>query len=139
MKGLVAKILFLIVFFCATLSPCACKKLATILLFNTQPITRENMLDNSSEFEVGQKIYYLFATEKPLKTDGVRVRVLKRDDKAQGQITKMVYSSDYRLFKDQIYYYNDYVVMHEAGTYCMIIHAKNRLDKPLVVGDFKVK
>lgn len=133
------RILNLLLVFCFSLMLTACEKPKTILLFNTQPITKNNLLNNSSEFQIGQKIYYIFITENPLKTDGVRIRVLKRDEKALNEVTKMVYSNDFRLYKDQIYYYNDYIVIHEAGNYCMVIHAKNGLDRPLVIGDFKVK
>lgn len=139
MKNLTVRLLIIMIVFCSTISVGVCKKSAAILLFNTQPITQNNLLDNSSEFLVGQKIYYIFITEKPLKTDAIRVRVLKRDEKALNEITKIVYSNDYRLYKDQIYYYNDYIVMHEAGNYCLIIHSKKDLRKPLVVADFKVK
>lgn len=117
----------------------ACNKPTTIILFNREPITKENFLKNSTEFTVGKKIYYIFITEKPLKTDSIRVRILKKDDKANFAATKIVYSNDFRLYKDQIYYYNDYIVMNEAGYYCMVIYACNKLDRPLIIGEFRVK
>ena len=133
------KFLLIFILFCTTISPCLCKKPKTMIIFNNEPITKTNLLDNSSEFQMGKKIYYLFITEKPLKTDAIRVRVMKRDSKALNEITKMVYSNDYRLYKDQIYYYNDYVVMHDVGEYCMVIFSKMDLRRPLAIGDFKVK
>lgn len=117
----------------------ACHKPNTIILFNKSPITKDNFLNNTVEFTVGSRIYYLFISEKPLKTEYIRVRILKRDSKANMQAIKMFYSNDFRLNKDQVYYYNDYIVMNESGTYCMAIYALNALDKPLAVADFKVK
>lgn len=117
----------------------ACNKPQTIILFNSAPITKENFLTNATEFSVGKKIYYIFITEKPLKTDSIRIRILKRDEKVNFEITKSVYSNDFRLYKDQIYYYNDYIVMNDAGYYCMVIYAKNKMDRPLVTADFRVK
>lgn len=117
----------------------ACNKAPTIILFNREPITKENFLQNSTEFTVGKKIYYIFITEKPLKTDSIRIRIIKRDEKVNFNTTSIVYSNDFRLYKDQIYYYNDYIVMNEAGYYCMAIYACNKLDRPLVIGDFRVK
>lgn len=117
----------------------ACHKPNTIILFNKNPITKENLLSNSSDFSVGKRVYYIFITEKPLKTEYVRVRILKRDSKADMQPIKLVYSNDFKLNKDQIYYYNDYIIMTEAGTYCMVIYSRDALDKPLAVADFRVK
>ena len=118
---------------------CGCNKPKTIILFNTIPITKENLLSNSSEFVVGKRIYYIFITETPLKTELIRVRVLKRDEKANFAINKLAYSNDFKLYKDQVYYFNDYVVIHEAGYYCMAIYAKNNMKRPLAVADFRVK
>ena len=68
----------------------------------------------------------------------VRIMVLKRDEKANFEPGKIVYSNDFRLNKDQIYYYNDYIVIHEAGTYCMAVYNKNSMERPLMIGDFRV-
>lgn len=116
-----------------------CDKPKTIILFNKNPITKENFLNNATEFGAGTKIYYLFITEKPLDTNIIRIRVLKRDAMAGNQPIKLVYSNDFRMFKDQIYYYNDYIVIHDPGNYCMTIYSTTALDKPLAVADFKVK
>lgn len=116
-----------------------CDKPKTMILFNRNPITKENFLNNSTEFPTGTKIYYLFITEKTLNTNIIRIRILKRDEKAGNQPTKIVYSNDFRMFKDQLYYYNDYIVINDAGNYCMLIYSITALDKPLAVADFKVK
>lgn len=132
-------ILLIIIAFCIAINPCFCKKPQTMIIFNKEPITAKNLTENSSEFELGERIYYLFITEKKLETDEIRVRVLKRDFKAHNELTKMVRSNDYRLYKDQMYYYNDYIVINESGDYCLIIHSKSNLIRPLAIGDFRVK
>lgn len=118
---------------------CACHRPDTIILFNKYPITKDNLLDNSSEFVVGKRFHYIFISEKPLEADSIRVRILKRDDKANYEAIKLVYSNDFRLNKDQIYYYTDYIVINEAGYYCMLVYATNKLDAPLIKADFRVK
>lgn len=128
-----------LLFALCTLLFIGCDRPKTIILFNKHPITKENFLNNSTEFPVGTKIYYLFITEKPLYTNIIRVRVLKRDEKAGNQPVKIVYSNDFRMFKDQLYYYNDYIVINDAGNYCMLIYSTTALDKPLAVADFKVR
>lgn len=117
----------------------ACHRPDTIILFNKYPITKDNLLENSSEFVAGKRIYYIFISEKPLETDSIRVRILKRDDKANYEAIKLVYSNDFRLNKDQIYYYTDYIVMNETGYYCMLVYPTNKLDTPLIKADFRVK
>lgn len=78
-------------------------------------------------------------TEKQIETNFIRVRVLKRDEKANYAPTKVVYCNDFRLSKDQIYYYTDYLVLNDTGYYYMMIYAMNRLDKPLATADFQVR
>jgi len=132
------KVISLILFIGLAFALCGCSKQTSIILFNKFPITKDNLLHNSSEFVAGKRIYYIFITQKPLKTDMVRIMVLKRDEKANFEPGKIVYSNDFRLNKDQIYYYNDYIVIHEAGTYCMAVYNKNSMERPLMIGDFRV-
>lgn len=134
-----SKRFFIFFILCFSLFFSGCDKPKTIILFNKNPITKENFLNNSTEFPVETKIYYLFITEKPLNTNMIRVRIVKRDEKAGNQLTSLVYSNDFRMFKDQIYYYNDYIVINATGCYCMQIYSTTALDKPLAVADFRVK
>lgn len=134
-KKCLCALLLLICVFCST----ACNRPKTLILFNNYPITKENLLNNSTEFKMDKRIYYIFLTDKPLDTKMVRVKIYKRDEKANFQVTKVVFANDFRLQKDQVYYYNDYVVMHDAGYYYMAIFAINSMDKPLATADFRVK
>lgn len=116
-----------------------CGKQKTIILFNKYPITKENLLNNATQFPVDKRIYYIFMTQKPLDTKMVRVKIYKRDEKANYHVTKLVLTVDSKLTKDQVYYYTDYIVMHDTGNYFMAVFAMNSMDKPLAVADFKVK
>lgn len=117
----------------------ACNRPTSVILFNKEPIKKENLLKNATLFTAGKRIYYIFITEKPLKVDRIRVRILKRDEKAQFQPTKVVYSNDFKVYKDQVYYYDDYVVINDSGYYCMVVYPINSLDRPLAIADFRVK
>lgn len=128
-----------IIIFCASFLLCGCEKSDTVILLNHRPITKDNFLDNSIMFKKDERIYYLFMTQKPLETDFIRVKVLKRDEKVNFEITKPSYSNDFRLYKDQVYYYNDYLVIHEAGYYCIEVSSRNKLNNPLARVDFQVK
>lgn len=129
--------LLFVMFF--AISSTACSPPKTMILFNNEPITKETILSNASQFTAGKKIYYLFITEKHLDTNIIRVRVLKKDGKVKMQPIVLVYSNDFRMNKDQLFYYNDYIVINDAGDYCMVIYARDSLDKPLAVADFRVK
>lgn len=135
------KFIYLLLLLCVTVGLCGCNPDAqrNVILFNKEPITKENLLQNATQFNINKRIYYIFMREKKIDCDFVRVRIIKREEKANFGLSKLVYSNDYRLYKDQIYYYSDYIVMHEAGYYCMVVYAQNRLDKPLATADFQVK
>ncbi len=113
------KLWYLVLILGASLCLCACDKPTTMILFNQDPITKDNFLNNSNRFVAGKRIYYLFITQKPLKTEFIRIRILKRGEKADMAISKVVYSNDFKLTKDQVYYYNDYIVISSAGYYSM--------------------
>jgi len=132
------KFVFLVLILCTSLALCGCNKPSAMILFNKYPITKENMLENNTAFVAGKRIYYLFITQNPLKTKMIRVMVIKRDEKANFALTKIVYSNDFRLSSDQVYYYNDYLVIHEAGYYCMKVYSRDDLERPITIGDFRV-
>lgn|SRR5574344_457070 len=115
-----------------------CHKNKTLILFNKQPIVKENILNNATEFDAGKRIYYIFLTEKPLTASMVRIKIYKREEKANFIITKLVYSHDFKVMKNEIYYYTDYIVLNDSGYYSMAIFAIDGLNKPLATGEFKV-
>lgn len=115
------------------------KKNAPIILFNSQPITSETLLNNSKEFEAGKRIYYIFITEKPFKGDFVRVQLLKKEEKTAIGGYKIISANDYRIQQDQVYYYDDYFVINERGCYVVQIFSLDKLDKPLARDYFFVK
>jgi hypothetical protein len=116
-----------------------CNKQKAMILFNDNPITKQNLLENSSEFIKGKRFYYIFISEKPIQSDMVRIRIFKRDSKADNEPTKLLYSNDFKLRKDQIFYYDDYMVINDAGTFCMVVYSMNNLKTPLAIADFKIK
>lgn len=131
-------ILFLFLTFC-TITFSGCAKKTSMILFNQYPITKENLLSNSSEFVQGKRFYYIFVTERPLDSSMIRIRILKREEKADFTASKLIYSNDFKPSKDQVYYYTDYLVLHETGYYCMQIYSTDLLNSPLAVADFKIK
>ena len=131
--------LFIILLFCSCFGVCGCSKEETIILFNHRPITKDTVLNNATVFEKGKRIYYILISEKPFEAEGLRVRIFKRDKKINDEPVKLIYSNDFKLQKDQRYYYTDYIVMDETGTFCMLIYSLDKLKYPIAIADFKVK
>jgi len=123
----------------AFLAMTGCTNDKAVILFNHQPITKETILNNSKEFTLGRKVYYILLVKKPLQSDIIRVQILKQEDKADLGGVKIYYADDFRLYKDQVYYYNDYVVIREAGHYIMQIFSKDDMVHPLAISDFYVR
>ena len=131
--------ILIILFLCLFITTACSNKPKTLILFNRYPITKETMLNNATEFDAGKKFYYIFLTQEPIDAKLVRVKIYKREEKANYRVTDLVYSNDFKVMKDEIYYYTDYLVMHDAGYYYMAIFAINNMRKPLAVADFKIK
>ena len=110
-----------------------------IILFNKQPINKENVLHNSKVFACGERVYYLFIAPKRMKNDYIRVQIFKMTDKAPWGGNEVRRTKDFRLMKDERYYHSDYFTLHEKGRYVMQVFSMNDLQHPLSIGDFYVK
>lgn len=130
------RLLFL--FFICILLLTACKYDRGIILFNTQPITRENVLTDQKKFSCGQKIYYLFIAPKRMENKYIRVQIFKMTDKAPWGGNEVVRTKDFRLMKDERYYHSDYFVLHQKGRYVMQVFSSDDYLNPLSIGDFYV-
>ena len=128
---------FAVMFVVLSLTACAHDK--GIILFNTEPITKENALSDKMVFEVGQRVYYLFIAPKRMKNEFIRVQVFKMTDKAPWGGNNIVRTKDYRLMKDERYYHTNYFTFHETGRYVMQVFSIDELQHPLAVDFFYVK
>jgi len=118
---------------------CACKYDRGIILFNSQPITKENALHDSKVFKAGERVYYLFIAPKRMENKYIRVQIFKMTDKAPWGGNEVRRTKDYRLMKDERYYHSDYFVLYEKGRYVMQVFSMDDLQHPLSIGDFYVK
>lgn len=132
------KKLFLAILFCIFLL-CGCKYDRGIILFNTQPITKENALHDNKTFAIGQRVYYLFIAPKRMENKYIRVQIFKMTDKAPLGDVDIVRTKDFRLMKDERYYHSDYFTLHEKGRYVMQVFSIDDLMNPLSLNDFYVK
>lgn len=130
---------FLLILFLFTLMVSGCVYDRGLILFNTQPITRENALSDEKVFQSGQRVYYLFLAPKKMQRGFIRVQIFKMTDKAPWGGNEVVRTKDYRLMKDERYYYTDYFTLHEKGRYVMQVFSHSDFQHPLALNDFFVK
>lgn len=130
-------LLFLVSF--SMLNFTACTYNRGIILFNTHPITKENALSDEVVFEVNKKVYFLFIAPKKMENEFIRVQVFKMTDKAPWGGNEVVRTKDYRLMKDEKYYYTDYFVFSESGRYVMQVFSVDDLQHPLALDFFYVR
>lgn len=118
-------------------SGCDEKKRAGIL-FNSEPITRYNLKHASRSFQAGKRIYYLFYSPKKIKSEFIRVQVGKTGDNVAKGGYNVVWSNEYRVMKQNVFYYYDHFTLNLPGRYVMQIFDINNLAKPLTWNYFYV-
>ena len=109
-----------------------------VIIFNDEPFTRDNFNQVKTNFRQGERIYYLFATKKDLTSPYIRIQVSTVVDKTATLFYKPYWSGDYRLMKDEVNYYSDYVVIHSRGKFLMQIFKMEDLHHPLAYAYFVV-
>ncbi len=129
----IALIIFTLIIFTA------CTFERGIVLFNTQPITKENALKNSKVFNEGARVYYLFIAPKKMNTEFIRVQIFKMTDNAPWGGNEVVRTKDYRLMKDERYYHTNYFTFYEKGRYVMQVFSHDDFQHPLALNDFYIK
>lgn len=129
---------FILILF-ALLFLTACTFERGIILFNTQPITKENALNNSKVFHEGDRVYYLFIAPKKMNTEFIRVQVFKMTDSAPWGGNEVLRTKDYRLMKDERYYHTNYFTLYQKGRYVMQVFSHDDFQHPLALSDFYVK
>ena len=129
----------LIVFVFCLIGLTACTYERGLILFNVQPITRENALQDQKVFNEGQRVYYLFIAPKKMKNEFIRVQIFKMTDKAPWGGNEVVRTKDYRLMKDERYYQTNYFTLYEKGHYVMQVFSHEDFQHPLALNDFFVQ
>ena len=108
------------------------------ILFNSEPITKENVLHSSRTFEAGKRIYYLFYSDKKIKTEFIRVQLFKAEEKVPLGGYSILMTNDYRIMKQNQYYYYNHFTVHQPGRYVLQVFSVNDISKPLAWNYFYV-
>jgi len=130
--------LLILIFFSAMIF-CSCTFERGLILFNVEPITRENALQDQKVFNEGQRVYYLFIAPKKMNNEFIRVQVFKMTEDAPWGGNEVVRTKDYRLMKDERYYQTNYFTLYEKGRYVMQVFSHSDFQHPLALNDFYIK
>ncbi len=135
MKKIVLCLISLLIMFSAS----ACSKDKAAILFNRNKITADNVMDYSFVFQPNQRIYYLVIIPKKIKTRSIEIQIIKKDNQYQRLGYNLYWSYSAQLKDDQMYYYDDYVVISQPGAYVMKVYSKDNPTKTLCMSQFFVK
>jgi len=119
------------------LSTTACSQKAGIL-FNQRPITKENVLDYSSCFKPGSRIYYLIIMPEVQRSRILNMQIIKKGSKEYLGYN-LYMTRTIRLKNEEEKYFTDYIVVNDTGAYIMKIYSKDNPTKVLTQAEFYVK
>lgn len=123
-----------------TMFTCACDKEESKILFDKHPFTSETITSTENVFKPGDKIYYLITLPQPVETRKLLIQVVKvGGDKDERLGYDLVWAKRVKLKDEQIYYFTDYVVFNQKGTYLMKVYSKDNPTKILTTSQFYVK
>ena len=129
----------LISFFLLLTVTCACSKDKAAILFNRDKITVDNVMNYSFKFKPNERIYYLVIIPKKIKTRSIEIQVIKKDNSYMRLGYTLYWSYSAYLKDDQMYYYDDYVVISQPGAYVMKVFSKDDPTKALCMSQFFVE
>lgn len=115
-----------------------CREQAYII-FNRNPITRENVFDANYVFGIGERVYYLVTLPERSVTGRIYIQVFKRDNKEGRYGYKLIYGKDVKLRQEEEFYYTDYFVFNETGIYEFKVYNKDNPTKELTANIVQIR
>lgn len=115
----------------------ACTPKASIL-FNQRPITKNNVMDYSSVFQRGTRIYYLILMPEKQYSRYLNIQIIKKGS-AEYLGYSLYMTRSIHLKDEEEKYFTDYIVINESGNYIMKVYSKDKPTIPLTQAEFYVK
>lgn len=109
------------------------------ILFNKNPITKENVMDYSTVFKPNVRIYYLILLPKKVHSRYIYIQIIKKDNEQERLGYKLYWANTVRLKDEQVFYYDDYIVISQPGAYVMKVYSKDNPQTPLTMAQFFVR
>ena len=116
----------------------ACTRDKAAILFNKNPITKDNVYDHSKVFPLNSRIYYLILIPKKVESRYLFIQVIKKDNDYGRLGYNLVWSRDVRLKDEEERFYYDYLVLNEKGFYIIKVYSKDNPQKVLTTAEFYV-
>lgn len=131
------RFLLLVVSVCLMFSLSACSQKPAIL-FNQRPITKENVMDYSSVFNPGSRIYYLILMPEKQHSRFLDIQIIKKgSNEYLGYNLYM--TRTVRLKDEDVKYFTDYFVINDKGAYIMKVYSKDNPTRVYTQAEFYVK
>ncbi len=124
---------------------CACDNEQSQILFNEHPFNAETITSGTNIFKPGERVYYLITLPNPVQSKRLFIQVVKTGGKTMSGAPadrlgyELVWGKRVKLKDEQIYYFTDYVVFNDAGTYIMKVYSRDNPTKILTSSQFYVK
>lgn len=137
-------VLFLISLFLLVFT-CACDNEKAQILFNKHQFTKDTITETTNIFKPNERIYYLITLPHSVESKRLLIQVIKTGgktltgDSADRLGYDLVWGKRVKLRDEQIYYYTDYVVFSETGSYIMTVYSRDNPTKILTSSQFYVK
>lgn len=103
----------------------------SVIVFNDEPFSKDNFNKIKTDFKLGDRVYYLFATEKEMTCPYIRVQMSTITDKNHELFFKPMWAKDFKLMKDEMYFFTDYIVPNARGKYLIQVFRRDNLHKAL--------
>lgn len=117
----------------------ACTTDKPAILFNKNPITKETVMDYSTVFKPDVRIYYLILMPKKVHSRFIYIQIIKKDNSQERLGYKLYWANTVRLKDEQVFYYDDYIVISQPGAYIMKVYSKDNPTVPLTMAQFFVR
>lgn len=108
------------------------------ILFNQRPITQNNVMDYSSVFQKGTRIYYLILMPEKQYSRYLNIQIIQKGS-AEYLGYSLYMTRSVRLKDEEEKYFTDYIVINESGNYIMKVYSKDKPTVPLTQAEFYVK
>lgn len=131
------KLFLCLLLFILMISVSGCSEKPSII-FNKQPITKENVFNFSSVFIPGSRIYYLIIMPEIQNSRMLNIQIIKKGD-AEYLGYSLYMSRRIRLKDEETKYYTDYFVLNERGAYIMKVYSADKPKTPLTQAEFYIK
>lgn len=138
MKKAIVYFLIAIIFPLVSAGEAFAKKDKPAIIFNTRPITAENVMDMSSVFIPNTRIYYLILMPKTQYSRILNIQIIKKGSKEYLGYSLFM-TRRVRLKDEEERYFTDYIVIGEKGAYIMKVYSGDNPRKVLTQAEFYVR